>query len=91
MGKRRDPRIVAKLEVRIAGIDVNGRPLLQAATTGNISRHGALLEGIQGTFKAGEVISVTYKGNKARFRIAWIGGAGTDKAGQIGLEGVDSF
>jgi hypothetical protein len=90
MGKRRDPRIVAKLDVRIAGIDADGRPLLQAATTGNISRQGALLEGIQGTFKAGEVISVTYKSNKARFRVAWIGVAGTEKAGQIGVESVDS-
>lgn len=72
MGKRRDPRIQARLEVRIAGIDVHGRPLLQAATTGNISRRGALLQGMQGTLKPGEVISVTYKKNKARFRVAWV-------------------
>jgi Tfp pilus assembly protein PilZ len=89
MGKRRDPRIVARLEVRIAGIDADGRPLLQAAKTGNISRHGALLEGIQGTFEPGEVISITCKNNKARFRVAWIGVAGTDRAGQIGVEIVD--
>ena len=89
MGKRRDPRIEAKLEVRIAGIDADGRPLLQAATTRDISRQGALLEGIRGTFKRGEIISVTYKNNKARFKVAWIGGPGTDRAGRIGVQSVE--
>ena len=89
MGKRRDPRIEARLEVRIAGIDAHGRPLLQAATTRNISRQGALLEGIQGTFQPGEIISLSYKDNKARFRLAWTGTAGTDRAGQIGVQSVD--
>jgi hypothetical protein len=89
MGKRRDPRVLAKLEVRIAGIDASGRPLMQAATTHDISLHGALLEGIQGTLKAGEVISIRYKENKARFRVAWAGAPGTDRAGQIGVETVE--
>src|SRR6266404_6479302 len=89
MGKRRDPRIQARLEVRIAGIDASGRPLLQLATTRNISRQGALLEGIQSLFKTDEVISISYKNNKARFRVAWMGSAGTDKAGQIGVQSVD--
>jgi hypothetical protein len=78
MGKRRDPRIQAKLQVRIAGIDARGRPLLQMVTTRNISRHGALLEGIQGAFKPGEIISVSYKSDKARFQVTWMGDAGTD-------------
>src|ERR1700730_16905478 len=76
MGKRREPRVEARLEVRIAGIDAHGRPLLQLATTRNVSRQGALVEDIQGTFKAGEIISVSYKGNKARFRLAWVGATG---------------
>lgn len=46
-GQRRDPRIQAKLPVRIAGIDANGRPLLQVVTTRDISRQGALLQGIR--------------------------------------------
>ena len=89
MGKRRDPRIEAKLPVRIAGIDVNGRPLLQMVTTRNISRRGALLEGVQGVFKPEETISLTYKNNKGRFRVSWMGNTGTDRAGQIGVQSVD--
>lgn len=89
MGKRRDPRKEAKLPVRIAGIDVNGRPLLQMVTTRNISRRGALLEGVQGAFKAEETISLTYKNNKARFRVRWMGDTGTDRAGQMGVQSID--
>ena len=89
MGQRREPRIEAKLQVRIAGIDANGRPLLQIVTTKNISRQGALLDGIQSTFKAGEIISVSYKTNKARFRVSWMGDAATARAHQMGVQGVD--
>ena len=90
MGKRRDPRIQAKLQVRIAGIDASGRPLLQVVTTQNISRNGAMLDGIQGRFKTGEIISVSYKNDKARFRVSWMGDAGTARSGQMGVESVDS-
>src|SRR6267378_4298720 len=90
MGKRRDPRIQARLQVRIAGIDANGRPLLQVVMTRDISRQGALLDGIQGTFKPGEIISVSYKNNKARFRVTWVGDTGTDRAAHIGVQIVDS-
>jgi hypothetical protein len=70
-------------------MDANGRTLLQIVTTRNISRHGALLDGLQGTLKPGEIISITYKNNKARFRVSWVGDAGTDRAGQIGVQSVD--
>jgi hypothetical protein len=89
MGKRQEPRIQAKLQIRIAGIDASGRPLLQMVTTRNISRQGALLEGIQGAFKPGEVISVSYKNHKARFRVSWMGDPGTDSAGQMGVQSID--
>jgi hypothetical protein len=90
MGKRREPRIQAKLQVRIAGIDASGRPLLQMVTTQNTSRNGAMLDGIQGMFKTGEIISVSYKNDKARFRVSWMGDAGTARSGQMGVESVDS-
>jgi hypothetical protein len=58
-------------------------------TTRNISRQGALLEGIQGKLTLGEIIAVTYKTNKGRFRVTWVGDADTDTAGQIGVQSVD--
>jgi hypothetical protein len=44
---------------------------------------------IQGTFQPGEIISLTYKDNKARFRVTWIGNPGTDRANQIGVQSID--
>jgi hypothetical protein len=90
MGQRREPRIQAKLQVRIARIAPDGRQLLQLVMTHDISRQGALLQGIQGTFEPGEIISVTYKNNKARFRVSWTGSPGTSRAGQIGVQSIES-
>jgi hypothetical protein len=89
MGKRREPRIQARLQVRIAGTDASGRPLLQMVMTRDIRRQGALLEGVRGTFKPGETISVSYKNNKARFRVSWMGDSGTNRAGQMGVQSID--
>jgi hypothetical protein len=88
LGKRREPRVQARLQVRIAGIDVSGRALLEMVPTRNISRQGALLAGIQGKLKLGEIIAITYKNSRARFRVTWVGDAGTDRAGQIGVQSV---
>ncbi len=68
MGKRREPRMQAKLHVRIAGIDASGSPILLLVPTRNISRQGALLDGIQATLKVGEIVAITYKTSRARFR-----------------------
>jgi hypothetical protein len=89
LGKRREPRVPARLQVRIAGIDASGRALLQIVPTRNISRQGALLAGIQGEVKLGETIAITYKNSKARFLVTWVGEAGTERAGQIGVQSVD--
>jgi hypothetical protein len=89
LGRRREPRTKLTLQVRFAGIDASGHAVLQIVTTRNISRQGALLDGIQGKLKPGEVVSVTYRNNKARFRVAWVGDTGTDRANQIGVESVD--
>jgi hypothetical protein len=79
----------ARLQVRIAGIDSSGRALLQIVPTRNISRQGALLAGIQGKLRPGEVIAITYKNSKARFRVSWVGDAGTEGAGQIGVQSLE--
>src|ERR1700732_809408 len=89
MGKRREPRIQARLQVRIAGIDGSGRPLRQLVMPRAIRRQGALLEGVLGTFKPGETISVSYNNNKARFRVSWMGDTGTNRAGQMGGQSID--
>ena len=88
MGKRREPRMQAKLHVRIAGIDDSGRPILLMVPTRNVSRQGASLEGIQGTLKVGEIVAITYKTSRARFRVTWVGDG--ERAGQIGVQSVET-
>jgi len=80
--------MLAKLHVRIARIDASGHPVLLMVPTRNVSRQGALLEGIQGTLKVGEIVAITYKTSKARFRVTWVGDA--ERAGQIGVQSIET-
>jgi len=89
LGKRRDPRIDLALPVLLTGTDVSGRPLDQRVMTVNISRRGALLEGIHGMLGPGNKISLARLHKKEQFRVTWVGGEGTPAAGQIGVAAVD--
>jgi hypothetical protein len=89
LGKRRDPRIDLSLPVQLSGSDVRGRPLDQRVMTINISRRGALLDGIHGMLGQGDVISLSRLHKKEPFRVAWVGGEDTPAAGQIGVAAVD--
>jgi len=60
--------------------------LLQMVTTRDISRHGARLEGIEREFTPGEIISLSYRNNKARFQVSWMGDARTNRAGEMGVQ-----
>ena len=89
LGKRRDPRIDLALPVLLTGTDVSGRPLDQRVMTVNISRRGALLDGIHGMLGPGNKISLARLHKKEQFRVTWVGGEDTPAAGQIGVAAVD--
>lgn len=89
LGNRRDPRIDLTLPVLLSGNDVSGRPLDQRVMTINISRRGALLEGIHGVLKPGDVVSLARLHKKEQFRVAWVGEEDTPAASQIGVAAVD--
>ncbi len=89
LGKRRDPRIDLALPVMLTGTDSSGRPLDQRVITVNISRRGALLDGIHGMLGAGDKISLARGHKKEEFRVAWVGEDDTPRAGQIGVAAVD--
>src|ERR1700687_5124110 len=60
--------------------------------------HNVLYVGIEGKGVFGNTdgaqtwspFSVSYKNDKARFRVSWMGEAGTTRSGQMGVESVDS-
>jgi hypothetical protein len=89
LGNRRDPRIDLALPVLLSGTDVSGRPLDQRVMTVNISRRGALLEGIHGMLEPGAKVSLARLQKKEQFRVAWVKADSTQAAGQIGVAAVD--
>jgi len=89
LGKRRDPRVDLALKVLLTGTDVSGRPLDQRVITINISRRGALLDGIHGMLSQGAKISLARGHKQEEFRVAWVGGDDTPAAGQIGVAAID--
>ena len=89
LGNRRDPRIDLALPVLLSGTDVSGRPLDQRVMTVNISRRGALLEGVHGMLGQGDIVSLARLHKKEQFRVAWVGKEDTAAEGQIGVTAAD--
>ncbi|HEV2113619.1 MAG TPA: PilZ domain-containing protein [Terriglobales bacterium] len=89
MGKRRAPRVEQKLPARIYGLDHNGKPFSVKVETLDVSQSGARLGGVRQFKQAGDTIGVEFKGNKARFYVAWVGRTGTSRDGQVGLRAID--
>ncbi|HTR67662.1 MAG TPA: PilZ domain-containing protein [Terriglobales bacterium] len=85
MGKRREPRQIVRLPVRIFGTDANGRAFSENVFTADVSREGVRLSGIRSQIKAGEVIGLSHGPNKGRFAVRWVGQPGSERAGEIGL------
>ena len=86
MDRRRETRIDAAFLVRVWGIDKNARPFIQIATARNISSLGAVLQGMRSQVKPGEVLDLQYDGQRAQFRVIWLGKTGSFEEGEIGLE-----
>jgi hypothetical protein len=114
-GKRRDKRTAAVFPIRLWGMDANGRPFIEAATTLNVSRRGvllrdvpaksvgeallrdvpgrlaggALLRDVPAKLAVGAVIGLTYKQQKYKFRVIWVGKTGTSDAANVGLQSLE--
>ncbi|MGA3196989.1 MAG: methyl-accepting chemotaxis protein [Terriglobales bacterium] len=87
---RRDPRIATMLMVQLSGTDASGGSFELPVSTINISRRGALLKGTPEGMRSGDAIFLARADKKERFRVAWVGAAGTEEAGQAGVAPVDA-
>ena len=90
MDRRQSPRIATLLPVRVWGVDAHSLAFMQLATVTNISTSGAVVQGIQRQLRPGEVLEVQFAGEKAEFRVVWVGQFGTPRQGEVGLERVAS-
>ncbi len=90
MDRRQRPRVAAQLPVRVWGMDAKAQPFTQLVRVRNISRNGALLEGMQRMVKPGEVIHMQFGEEQAPFKVIWAGKPGGQRAGEMGVQGVSS-
>ena len=75
-----------ELLVQVWGMDVNGKVFKTPARTVNVTPLGARIAGIKTELHRGSVIGVACGNSQARFRVTWIGHAGTVTAGHIGVQ-----
>jgi hypothetical protein len=90
MDRRQKPRVATQLPVRVWGMDAKAQPFTQLVRVRNISRNGALVEGMMCMVKPGEVIHIQFGEEQAPFRVVWAGKPGSQREGEIGVQGLAS-
>jgi hypothetical protein len=72
MERRREPRQIEDLPVRVFGVDEQGRIFDESVLAHNISQSGALLVGTDRKLRCGDLMVVQFGALNARFRIVWV-------------------
>jgi hypothetical protein len=88
-GSREEIRIEAVYPVRLWGMDSSGKPFIEAASTLNISRRGALLKDAPAKLSVGDTVGLRSGDRKCRFEVIWVGRKGTLDEGYLGLKIVE--
>src|SRR5262249_2293321 len=83
--KRRCKRTTVQLPIKVYGTDKTGKPYFETAHTIDLTRDGARIGGLRVRVARGDWLGINHAGNKARFRVNWVGQPGTDTDGQIGV------
>ena len=88
-GARREQRLRIALPVQLWGMDLDGALFEQDAVTVDITTTGARIKGITHLLQRGCVVGVKHQNSKARYRVVWVGEAGSATEGQVGLQLID--
>jgi hypothetical protein len=83
--RQKEARTQQAVRVWVYGTDPSGNPFSQTAYSVDVSRSGARLEGVGFLTAPGMTIEIKRGWKKARFRVVWVGGPGTSRAGQVGV------
>ncbi len=83
--ERKEPRTNLRLPVRVFGTDDKSRPFNLIVQTVDITLIGARLRGIK-HLEIGTVVQIEHQKSRARYRVVWIGGHGTENDSHLGLE-----
>lgn len=84
---RQEPRLHLAVPVKVSS-DAKGVDW-QSCCTYEISLLGARIAALPGIKQVGQVIWIQRQSRRARYRVAWIGEAGTSQAGQVGVETLE--
>ena len=87
--RRGERRVRMRLQVRLWGMDYSGKLFNVSAHTVDLTPTGARLEGVTCFVERGMIIGVEHGRSRARFRVRWVGRAGTPTDGQIGIRSVE--
>ena len=82
--KRREVRMPVTLNVRLLGIDANGKAFHQATVTADISLSGARVTGLVAKLNPGDIVGLQSGGEKCRFKVSWTT-TNRDGTYQVGL------
>ncbi|HTS13169.1 MAG TPA: PilZ domain-containing protein [Candidatus Limnocylindrales bacterium] len=85
MGRRHEPRIAISYPVLVRGFDSRGTPFAVRAETYDVSTSGASLKGLNGLVEIGKNIEIEFGDQKAWYRVQWVGGSSSAKAGKVGV------
>lgn len=88
-GSRKEKRIEAVYPIRLWGMDGNGKPFIEAASTLNVSRSGALVKDAPSRLSIGDTVALRSGDRKCRFEVIWLGRSGTLDEGYLGLKSVE--
>jgi len=86
MEQRPEARVATQIQVRVWGMDADGRPFFQNAQASNISSEGALISGIGHPLKAGDIVGVQHGEKKARFKVIWVIDGGVARRIEAGVQ-----
>lgn len=85
MGRRNEQRIAISFPVIVRGVDVRGARFTVTTKTRDISFSGATLTGLNDIVAPGAKIEIECHGERAQYRVVWVGQRGQSNAERIGV------
>jgi len=89
MDRRRRKRQKLLLPVRVAAIDIKGKPLLELAQTFDLTQAGVRLSGLHSQITPFETLVLRHRSRQGRFRVVWTGPMPGGSEFQMGLECIE--
>ncbi|HET8668559.1 MAG TPA: hypothetical protein VFM10_11300 [Terriglobales bacterium] len=90
MYRRHRTREKMVLAVRVVGKTTDGKEFDELTHTIDIAVNGARIGGLfRLGLRKGDVIEVRRVQRRAKFRVVWVGEAGTPRYGHVGVQGID--